>query len=147
MVEELKLKVSEAIQDDVNKAIVKIDYSLMKVISVRPGDVVEVEGERKTLAIVDRAYPSDIGLNIIRMDGIIRRNGKTGIGEQVRVRKADIKEAKKVVIAPARKGILIRASPETFRRGLLGRPVLKGDIVSLGGAKRRRTTMTGSPFF
>ena len=144
---ELKLKVAEAIQDDVNKGIVRIDSSFMQEIGIRVGDIVEIEGERKTVAITDRAYPGDIGLNIIRMDGIIRKNGRTGIGELVKIRKADIKEAKKAIIAPARKGIVIRASPEIFKQGLLGRAVVKGDIVSLGGTRRRRSALSDSPFF
>jgi len=144
---EIKLKVAEAIQDDVNKGIVRIDSSFLNEIGVRPGDIVELEGERKTVAISDRAYPGDIGLNIVRMDGIIRKNSKTGIGEMVQVRRANVKEGKKVVIAPARKGIVIRASPEIFKQGLLGRALTKGDIVSLGGTRRRRSTTMDNPFF
>ncbi|MFC1768660.1 CDC48 family AAA ATPase [Nanoarchaeota archaeon] len=146
-VKDIKLKVAEAIQDDVNKGIVRIDSSLMNEIGIHPGDIVELKGERTTVAIADRAYPGDIGLRIVRMDGIIRRNSKTGIGEVISVSKADIKECKKIIIAPARKGIMIRASPELFKQGLLGRAVVKGDIIALGGAKRRRTSMTESPFF
>ncbi|MBI2208087.1 CDC48 family AAA ATPase [Candidatus Woesearchaeota archaeon] len=144
---EIKLKVAEAIQDDVNKGIVRIDSSFLSEIGVRPGDIIELEGERKTVAIADRAYPGDIGLNIVRMDGIIRKNSKTGIGEMVQVRKANVKEGKKVIIAPARKGIVIRASPEIFKQGLLGRALTKGDIVSLGGTRRRRSTTMDNPFF
>ena len=144
---ELKLKVAEAIQDDVNKGIVRIDSGFMQEIGARVGDIVELEGERKTVAIADRAYPGDIGLNIIRMDGIIRKNAKTGIGEIIKVRKVNVKGAKKVIIAPARKGVLVRASPEIFKQGLLGRAVVKGDIVSLGGTRRRKTTMVDNPFF
>ncbi len=144
---EVSLKVAEAIQDDVNKGIVRIDTSFMKDIEVNPGDIIEIEGERKTVGIVDRAYPGDLGLDIIRMDGLMRRNAKTGLGESVKVRKAQVKEAKKITIAPARKGIVVRASPNTFRRGLLGRAVVKGDIISLGGVKRRRATMADNEFF
>ena len=144
---ELKLKVAEAIQDDVNKGIVRIDSGYMRDIGVAPGDIVELKGERKTVAIVDRAYPGDIGLNIIRMDGIARRNAKTGIGELVIVKKGEVVEAKKITIAPARKGVMIRASAQLFKQGLLGRAMTKGDIVSLGGTTRRRTTMSQSPFF
>ena len=143
----LRFKVAEAIQDDVNKGIIRIDSNFMKDIGVRPGDILEIEGERKTVGIVDRAYPGDIGLNIIRMDGIMRRNTKTGIGELVEVKKADIKEAKKIVIAPARKGMIIRAPPEMIKQGLLGRALTTGDIISLGGTGRRRRTMTDSPLF
>ena len=134
---ELKLKVIEALQDDVNKSIVRVDSSFMQEIGVRPGDVVKVIGERETVAIVDRAYPGDIGLKIARIDGITRRNAKTGIGEVVTVLKADIKEAKKVIISPASKGVRINAPPQIFKQGLLGKPVVKGDIVSLGSIKRR----------
>ena len=38
---ELKLKVAEAIQDDVNKGIVRIDSSFLNEVGVRPGDIVE----------------------------------------------------------------------------------------------------------
>jgi len=147
MVKEIKLKVAEAIQDDVNKGIVRIDSSYMHELGIRPGDIVEIKGERQTVAISDRAYPGDIGLNIIRMDGLIRRNAKAGIGEIVNIKKGDVIEAKKVTIAPQRKGIVIRANPVIFKQGLLGRAVIKGDIVSLGGSKRRRTAMSSNPVF
>jgi len=144
---DIRLKVTEAIQDDVNKGIVRIDSGFMHRIDVRPGDIIEIEGNRKTVALVDRAYPSDIGLDFIRMDNLARKNARTSIGEQVAVRKAEVKEAKKVVIAPAKEGIVVKASPSIFKQGLLGRAVVKGDIISLGGTRRRRNAMTGSPFF
>lgn len=144
---EIKLKVAEAIQDDVHKGIVRIDSSFMREIDVRPGDIVEIEGARKSVAIVDRAYPGDIGNNIIRMDGLSRKNARTSIGEMISVRKAKVEPAKKVVIAPAREGIVVRASAMIFKQGLLGRALSKGDIISLGGTKRRKSTMSQSPFF
>jgi len=147
MKKEITLKVAEALQDDVNKGIVRLDSAFMKDLEINPGDVIQIEGERKTVAIVDRSYPGDIGLDIIRMDGLIRRNAKTGLGETVKVIKTEIKEAKKITIAPAKKGIVVRASPNTFKRGLLGRAVVKGDIISLGGVRRRQSTMSDNPFF
>ncbi|MCK5281946.1 MAG: CDC48 family AAA ATPase, partial [Nanoarchaeota archaeon] len=141
------LKVAEAIQDDVNKGIVRIDSSFMQKAGIRAGDIVEISGEKTTVAISDRAYPGDIGLNIIRMDGIVRKNAKASIGELIKIKKAEVKEAKKVIIAPAKKGVMIRASSEIFKQGLLGRAVLKGDIVALGGTKRRRNSVVDNPFF
>ncbi len=135
-IKEIKLKVMEAVQDDVNKGIVKIDSNFMKQIGVNPGDIVEIKGERGTAAIVDRAYPGDIGLNIVRMDGNIRRNARTSIGEMVSITKADVKVAKKISIAPATKGVMIKISPHLFKQGLLGKALVKGDIVSLGRARR-----------
>ncbi len=136
----------EALQEEAYKGIVRIDGETMKEIGVRPGDIVEIEGDRKTVGIVDRAYPTDVGQAVIRMDGILRRNAKTGIGENVVVRKSDIKEGKSITIAPAQEGIMIQADPSIFQRGLLGRALVKGDIVALGGTTRRKRTMTGSPF-
>ena len=70
----LKLKVVEAFQDDVNKGILRIDSGFMKEINAKAGDIVKIKGGKETVGIVDRAYPGDIGLNIIRMDGLMRRN-------------------------------------------------------------------------
>ena len=137
MAQEIRLKVMEAVQDDVNKGIVKIDSTFMKQIEVNPGDVVEIIGERKSAAIVDRAYPGDIGLNIVRMDGNVRKNARTSIGELVTIRKAEVKPASSVIIAPVNKGVMIKASSELFKQGLLGKALIKGDIVSLGRSRRR----------
>ncbi|PLW80322.1 AAA family ATPase [Candidatus Woesearchaeota archaeon] len=146
MSQELKLKVVEAIQDDLYKGIVRIDINYMQQIGVRPGDIVEIIGQKTTVAIVDRAYPGDMGLNIVRMDGLIRRNAKTGIGEFVRVKPITVKEAKKITIAPAKKGIMIKASPDIFKQALIGRPVCKEDLISLGGTKRRRQNFDNPMF-
>jgi transitional endoplasmic reticulum ATPase len=139
----IDLKVAEAIQDDVNKGIVRIDSNYMKELDVHEGYFVEIEGEQKTIGIADRALPGDIGLNIIRMDGLLRRNSRSSIGEEVTVRKADVQEADKVTIAPSKEGLVVSTNnPSIFKIGLLGRPASKGDIVSLGGTPRRMNAMT-----
>jgi len=146
---EVKLKVAEAQQDDVNKGIVRIDSQIMKELGIQQGSIVELEGSRKTVAIAGRAFPSDIGLAIIRMDGLTRKNTGTSIGEYATIRAVDVKPATTVAIAPAQKGVAIQimGSTDAFKRALLGRAVIKGDIISLGGTKRRRVTLTGNPFF
>jgi len=143
---EIVLKVAEAIQDDVGKGIVRMDSASMKSIDVSAGDFVEIEGKSTTVALVDRAYPVDVGMNMLRMDGDIRWNAKASIGDKVIVRKADVKKADRIVLAPAQKGVFIEVNPMVVKRSLLGRAMTQGDIVSLGGTKRRRTTMSGSPF-
>jgi len=138
-----KLRVAEALQDDAYKGIARIDAETMKDIGVKRGDIVLIKGQKETVAIVDRAYPADVGEGIIRIDGILRRNAKTGVGESVSVKKAEVKEAKKILIAPAQKGIMVQADAETLRAGLLGRAVVKGDILVMGGVQRRRDVMEG----
>jgi len=135
---EIKLNVVEALQDDAYKGIARLDAEVMRLLEVRRGDVIIIKGNRETVAIADRAYPADVGEGIIRVDGIIRRNARASIGDVVTIKKANIKEAKKIIIAPAQKGIMVQADSESLKRGLLGRSVLKGDILVLGGVQRRK---------
>ena len=48
---ELKLKVAEAVQDDVNRGLIRIDSVLLKKLGLNSGDIVEIEGGRKTVLI------------------------------------------------------------------------------------------------
>lgn len=134
----IQLKVVEALQDDAYKGIARIDPDLMKELELKRGDVILIKGNRETVAIIDRSYPADVGEGIIRIDGILRKNAKTGIGEVITISKAEIKEAKKIMIAPAQKGIMVQGDPQGLRNGLLGKPVVKGDTIVLGGIQRRK---------
>jgi transitional endoplasmic reticulum ATPase len=138
----IRLRVMEALQDDAYKGIARIDSEVMRELEIRRGDVIIIKGNRDTVAIADRALPADIGEGIIRIDGILRKNAKTGIGDIVSVSRADIKEAKKIIIAPAQKGIMVQADADNLKRGLLGRAVMKGDIIVLGGVQRRRDILS-----
>ncbi|MFH0832210.1 MAG: CDC48 family AAA ATPase [Candidatus Aenigmatarchaeota archaeon] len=127
---EIKLKVDELSERmDFGKGIVRISARDMKRLGVTEGDIIELNGKRKTAAIAVRAYPADVGLDVVRMDGLARRNCGTGIGEAVKIKRADVKEAKSVTIAPARKGIIIHMGGNIFKQNLLMRPLYLGDII------------------
>jgi len=79
---EVQLKIVEAQQDDAYKGIARIDGEVMRELGIRRGDVIIIKGNRETVAIADRAYPVDVGEGIIRIDGILRKNVKTGISKQ-----------------------------------------------------------------
>jgi transitional endoplasmic reticulum ATPase len=137
---EVKLKVGELTERvEAGKGIIRVDSKTMEELKVREGDVVELEGSRKTAALAVRAYPADVGLKIIRMDGITRRNCGSGVGEYVTIRRAlDVKEARQVSIAPAQKGIVIHISPNILKHNLYKRPVTKGDVLIPSPVVRRR---------
>jgi len=136
---EVRLKVGElTAREEAGRGIVRIESNTMKKLGIREGDIVEIEGTRKTGAIAIRAYPADIGLNLIRMDGITRRNAGAGVGEYVKIRKADAKEARRVAIAPAEKGMIIHISPNLLKQNIYMRPVRKGDIIVPSPVVRRR---------
>jgi transitional endoplasmic reticulum ATPase len=149
MEKEVRLKVGElTAREEAGRGIARIDMSTMRKIGVREGEVIEIEGKRKSAAIAVRAYPADVGLNIIRIDGITRKNVRTALGEYVKVRKAIVKEAEKVTIAPAEKGIIVHYSPNLMKQNLFRRPVAKGDIiVPTPAIRRRRGTSFLEEFF
>jgi len=128
--EELKLKVGELTgREDFGRGIIRLDTNTMKKIGAKEGDVVEIEGKIRTGAVAIRSYPADVGLNLIRMDGLVRKNCDASIGEFVKIRKSDVKEAKKVTLAPAQKGFSIHISPNLLKQNLFMRPMNKGDII------------------
>jgi len=108
----IKLKVAEATQEDVGKGIVRIDSKHREKIDVAEYGVVEIEGGRKTSALAINTDPVDAGLDVIRMDGLMRANAKISIGDHIEVRKAEWKEAIKVTLAPVSKGMHISASSD-----------------------------------
>jgi len=141
---EVQLKVAGARQEDVGRGIVRIDKKFQRKINVVQGDVVEIIGNRETAALVIDAYPDDIGLDIIRMDGLIRKNAKTTMGEFVKVKKADVKPAKNVAMAPTQRGMRIMISGNVVSRNLRGRVLKKGDVISL--ISQRKDPFTESIF-
>ncbi|MCC7552384.1 CDC48 family AAA ATPase [Candidatus Micrarchaeota archaeon] len=129
---EIQLKVAEALQADVGRNIIRIDSKTREQLGVISGDIIEIKGKKSTAAIVWQARPQDEGLEIIRMDGYIRQNTKTGIGDKVKLKKADSKEAKKITLAPLQP---IKYSPgfeEYVKKRLIGRAVTREDNLFIG---------------
>jgi len=109
-------------QQDIGRGIVRIDSKVMDEISVREGDAVTLKGNRKTVGRVARSYPADKGLGIARMDGYMRKNAGTSLGEKVDVERAELKEAKKITLAPAEEGVMLQVgNPNMFKKALSNR--------------------------
>lgn len=130
---EMKLKVAEAIsQKDIGRAIAKIDPSIMSELNLNEGDIIEIEGGKTTVATVHPSQ-SDIGLGVIRIDGHTRKNASTSIGEEVTVKKASVKEAKKIVLAPVDQKLIIEGDLNAAFRN---KTLIQGDIIISGIRKR-----------
>lgn len=131
---ELELTVAEARrQKDVGKNVARVSKKAMKEIGVKQGDIIEIEGDKKSGAIVRTSYREDEGLDIIRLDGLERKNTGISIGEKVKVREGEVKEAEKVTIAPADQNIQIQGGGRALKQSLLGRPATKGDLITPTG--------------
>lgn len=147
MADEIRLKVGELTErGEAGRGIVRIGSEFMQELGIREGNIIEIEGSRKTAGIAVRSYPSDVGLKIARIDGIMRRNCGTGVGEYVKIRKTEVKEARSVTLAPAQKGLVIHISPNLIRQNIFKRPVVKGDIIVPSPVVRRRGNSGGSFF-
>ncbi|BDC19083.1 CDC48 family AAA ATPase [Acidianus sp. HS-5] len=129
---ELVLKVVEARQKDVGRGKVRIDLDLLSQIDVSPGDVVEIEGTRKTAAIAWPLSADDYTgeKDIIRMDGITRKNAGVSIGDKVIVRKATVKPATSVKLAPSNFSITVDPGFVAYvKKKLKEFPLVEGDTV------------------
>ena len=129
MVKEIEQKVAEALQHDVGRGIVRIDSVARKELDVTTGDVIELKGKKTTAAIVWQAHPRDEGYGIIRMDGYLRQNAGVAIGDKITIRKADVKEAKKIVLAPKQPMQFSQGFDSILKRRLVGRALTRGDVI------------------
>ena len=130
---EIQLRVAEARTRDVGRGIVRIDRQSMRKLGVEPGDAVEIEGKKSTVAIVWPLPLEDEGVGIIRMDGIIRKNAGVTLGDVVKVRKAKLSPARRITLAPSFK-LGIQVTPdliEYVKSRLIGRPLKRGDVVEI----------------
>jgi transitional endoplasmic reticulum ATPase len=138
-----RLKVSEANQGDVGKGIVRMGEEFLKKIGARPLDVVEITGSRPTAALAVSAYSQDQGTDMIRMDGLIRSNAGTSIGQYVEVRLAPWSEAKHVTLAPVTQGMQIFAPGDVLTKVFNGRPLTRGDVISTTSVRKPPTDSMG----
>lgn len=130
---EVILIVDEARSREAGMGYVRISRKNYSKLGVETGDVVEIEGKngKKAVALVLPASSGDSD-DIIRMDGILRRNAGVGIGDTVVVRKAKTSPAKRIVIAPFQR---LRFGPgfgQYIKSRILGRPVMRGTILTVG---------------
>ena len=78
---EVSLRVADARQRDVGHGKVRIDNDTMQKLGITAGDFVEIHGKKMTVAVAWPAYAEDQGQEIVRMDGLIRRNA--GVADRV----------------------------------------------------------------
>jgi transitional endoplasmic reticulum ATPase len=130
-------KVKESLPKDVGRATVRLDPEDMKLLGLDAGDIITVEGRRKTPAKVMPCYVEDRGGSAIQMDGLLRENAQTGLDEKVTIEKVRSKIAAKLTLV-ARSPMNAQTDKDIKYIGSLiqGLPVSVGDTV--------RATLFGS---
>ncbi|MFN3561838.1 MAG: CDC48 family AAA ATPase [Chloroherpetonaceae bacterium] len=123
----LSLKVKEGLAKDVGRAIVRLDPEDMRRIDAQGGDILLLEGKRKTVAKAMPCYAEERGKSIVQLDSIIRENAGVGLDEKISVSKIVGQPATKVVLQPI-SGTLKTERDSKYLASLLdGTPVMTGD--------------------
>jgi transitional endoplasmic reticulum ATPase len=137
---EVQLRVDSAYPGDQGGGKARLDPETMLLLKISPGDLVAIEGKRRTVAKVWRALVEDWNQRKIRIDNFTRLNAGVSIGDTVKVIKITEEiEAKRVVLAPPEdlpKKIPIANNPHVVN-GLIDFPIAKNDSVPI---------MLGLPF-
>ena len=129
MSREIRLRVAEALSRDVGRKIARIPRDVMSILGIETGDFIEIEGPKgKVVAQVIPLRPED-GKGLIRIDGYIREALGVSVGEYVTIRKAEVRPAEKVVLAPTEPIMFGEDFVEYVRRLLLRKPVSRGEIL------------------
>ncbi len=132
----ITLKVAEAKSRDVGRGIARIDPVVAQKEGWTAGEVVIIEGSKKTAAIVWPGYPEDAGTGIIRIDGNTRRNAGVSLDDRVNVYKTEARRAERITFAPT-EPLKITGGEEYLAQLLEGRVVTKGDVIELNIMGRR----------
>lgn len=126
-----QFKVKEALPKDVGRAIARIDPEDMKSLGLEVGQIIEIEGKRKTAAKAMPCYAEDRGKKIVQIDGITRENSKVGLDEKVTIQKNESKLARKITLTPLTAGgVLQKDKDAKYISSLIeGLPLTSGDKI------------------
>ena len=127
----LTLRVGEAKPKDVGRGIARMDPQDLERLGVQVGDVIEIEGKRKTVAKVMPAYSEDRGKLLIQMDGLLRGNAQVSLDEKVSVQKTSCSPADKIVLSPLTLTRSLSRERDNKYIGTLldGLAMVKGDTI------------------
>lgn len=124
------IKVAELKPGETGKGICRLDPELMDILDIKVGDIIQIDGNKKTVAKVLRGGPEDANRGVIRIDGSTRRNAGTSIDERVNVKKIVAKNAEKITFSPIEE-LRLQGGEEYLAQVMEGRVFTKGDVLTL----------------
>ncbi len=103
----VNLKIAEAENKDVGKGFARLDPADMKFLQVSIGDIVELDGNKKTFAKVMPQMIEKRNQKLVQIDGYVRENtGQAIIGKKIKIKKAAYKVAKRLTLDSSKQGNL-----------------------------------------
>lgn len=137
MDEKVVLRVEPTLKSDVGYMRARLTTRTRERLGASPGDIISISGKKETSAVVWRAPIQDESKEILRIDGLTRKNADVSIGDKVTVAKISPRPAERVIISPALKDIpqiqFANGIDNFIKKALLKRPVHKGDTIIIQG--------------
>jgi transitional endoplasmic reticulum ATPase len=128
----IRLKVVEAKHRDVAKCRARLPPSVMKILGIKDGDVIEIVGKQSTAAIAWSLDEDEQDKEIIRLDWVTRKNAGLALNDYAIVRKAQTKVARSVKLTPIDAKLVVdEAFSEFVKNRLKGMPLVEGQNVSI----------------
>ncbi len=143
----LNLEVAEALQEDIDKGIARIPSKAFEKFNLVSGDFIQIRGKSLTVVRATRLSGRDDSKLLIRIDGTIRTNCSTSIGETVEIFPAEVSPAESITLSPTQEVQFSDDPTEYFHTKLLDKALAMKQmvIIDVFGTRLRYVVTKTSP--
>ena len=141
-----RLRVIAARLEDVEQGLVRVSEAIMIGIGARPGDVVLIEGSRRSMARLCPLPPEDPQRPVIRVDGLTRENAGVSLNDRIHITPASPPMASTVLLVPLERATYGPVEVARIRESMAGLAVMIGDKVNVPLFSRRSTQFSVAGF-
>ena len=138
------LEVTESLQEDIDKGIARVSSKIMDSFKLVSGDIIEIKAKTSTVVKIMRVISNN---KTIRLDGTIRSNIGTSIGDTVKVTPIKINEAKLIKLSPLHEVKFSNDPTEYFHSKLLHKPLSTGQktVIDVFGNRLEYVILKSNP--
>ncbi|MHA1498564.1 MAG: leucine-rich repeat domain-containing protein [Promethearchaeota archaeon] len=129
----INLKIKEAYNEDIEKLVVRIDPIIEKELNLKMGNIVLIHhklNKKNTAGLLYPGKEEDSGEFSIRMNESLRNNIGANIGEEVEIKKIEVKNAQGVTLGSAKSSKFVK-NPHLLGKSLSNIIVTEGDILNI----------------
>ena len=124
---EISVEIQSEFLSDKGKGIARLDTDSMKRLDLSSGDIIEIQGQRKTYSKCLASPKENHACGILNIDGLIRSNARISIGNRIYIKKIMPTRAKKITIAPLE--IMPFIEESEIKEALTLFPIIQDDNV------------------
>jgi len=122
---ELSVGIQAGYLPDNGKGIARLDAHSMNRLDLSPGDIIEIQGKRRTYSKCLPRSEKGYDEGVLNIDGLIRKNAGVEIGNRIYIKKILTLKAEKIVIAPLE--IMPLVEENDLKEAFVSIPLIKGD--------------------